>query len=304
MRKAYPTTLLEFEQWFRSEDACREYLIKLRWPDGFVCPKCGHRQAWRTRRGLLHCGQCRKDTSVTAGTIFHRSHLPLRIWFRAMWHVVTQKSGISALGLQRVLGLRSYRAAWSCLHRLRKAMVRPNREQLAGKIEVDEIVVGGHVKGSGGRMDGNKCWVGVAVEVRGDKIGRLRMAKLPDVRIPQLEAFVLQVAEPGSTIITDGRPAYTGLSRLGFTVIRLSTPYGRPKDEVNRVFPRVHRISALVKRWILGIHQGAVARKYVPAYLDEFVFRFNRRGSPNRGMLFYRLAQQAVSSKPLRISAG
>ena len=298
MPKAYPSTVLEFERWFRTEEACRAYLARLRWPDGFVCRHCENRHAWSTSRGLLHCSRCRRDTSPTAGTIFHRSHLPLRVWFRVMWHVATQKSGVSALGAQRVLGLGSYKTAWACLHKLRRAMVRPNREQLCGTIEVDEIVVGGRVRGRGPRVTGNKTWVGVAVEVRGEGGGRLRMIPIPGVSAEQLEAFVMQVAAPGSTIVTDGRVAYAGLSRLGYSVRRISTGYGKPRDEVDRLVCRAHRVSALLKRWLLGIHQGGVERKHLQAYLDEFIFRFNRRGSPNRGMLFHRLAQQAVLVKP------
>lgn len=296
MRKAYPTALLEFEQWFRTEGACRRYLYGLRWPDGFHCPHCAHTQVWWKASGLLRCGQCRRDTSVTAGTIFHRSHLPLRVWFRAMWHVTSQKTGMSALGLQRVLGLGSYESAWKCLHKLRRAMVRPGRGLLSGTVEVDETAVGGREKGQGFKK---KTWVGVAVEARGKGSGRVRLEILPGVHTPTIRRFVQGVVEPGSTIVSDGRAGYKFLSELGYKTSRHPL-YHKDKKEVDRVLPRVHRVASLLKRWILGIHHGSVSRQHLAAYLDEFTFRFNRRGSPNRGMLFYRLAQQTVSISPKR----
>lgn len=214
-----------------------------------------------------------------------------------MWHITSQKSGMSALGLQRVLGLGSYETAWTCLHKLRRAMVRPDRDLLSGAIEVDEIVVGGHVRGKGPHMVGNKGWVGVAVEVRGKGSGRVRMALMPDVATHDLVAFVQRVAAPGSKIITDGRGGYSEVIRFGYSHYSLPF-YGRPREELDKLFPRVHRVSTLLKRWILGIHHGRVSRKHLASYLDEYTFRFNRRRSIDRGMLFWRLAQQAVAVKP------
>jgi len=300
MQKLFPKTLLEFEHWFRTEASCREYLIRVRWPGGFRCPKCGHAQSWTTARGLLRCGKCRHDASVTAGTIFETSHIPLRLWFRAIWLVTHQKTGITALGLQRVLGMGSYETAWTCLHKLRRAMIRPEREPLKGEIEVDESLIGGHEKFQGRRTIGKKSLVMIAAEVRGEGIGRIRLQQVPDSSKEHLMEFVREFVDPGSVVITDGLPVYMNLSKLGY-IHRPRLP--RDKPESSKLLPRVHRVSALLKRWLLGVHQGGVSRRQLSYYLDEFTFRFNRRLSPSRGMLFYRLVQQSVAIEPVPYSA-
>ena len=235
--------------------------------------------------------------SVTAGTIFHQSHLPLRVWFRAIWWVTNQKSGVSAVGLQRVLGLGSYKTAWACLHKLRRAMVRPGREPLAGEVEVDEVFIGGVEKGGGKRHVGTKALVAIAAEVRGSGIGRIRMQQIADASAQSLEGFVREALAPGSVVVTDGWTAYPGLEQRGYVhrprVIRTS---GQP---ASTLLPRVHRVAALLKRWLLGIHQGRVSKEHLGDYLDEFTFRFNRRLSRYRGKLFYRLLQQAVAIEPV-----
>jgi transposase-like protein len=297
MGKDYPETLLEFEEWFRTEEACRAYLVKLRWPDGFRCPRCGHGQAWETSRNLLHCGGCRADASATAGILFHRSHIPLRVWFRAMWWITNQKSGMSARGLQRALGLGSYETAWACLHKLRRAMVRPGRDRLADKVEVDEAFVGGVEPGRGKRHLGeSKALVIVAAEVRDQGIGRIRLQRIPDASTASLLGFVQGAVAPGAVVVTDGWEAYSALKDAGYV--------HRPKvvstsgKTASTLLPRVHRVIALLKRWLLGMHQGRVSHKQLGFYLDEFTFRFNRRRSQHRGLLFYRLAQQAVAVAP------
>lgn len=292
MRKRYPRTLLEFEHWFRSEDACRDYLIQLRWPGGFACPSCASPKAWKARRGLFHCVQCRKDVSVTAGTVFQDSHLPLRLWFRAIWLLTHQKTGLSALGLQRTLGLGSYRTAWTCLHKLRRAMVRPGREPLDGEVEVDETFVGGHEKGGGRRHVGKKALVMVAVEVRGKGSGRVRFQQIPDTSKEHLLAFVQEVVAPSSVVVTDGLPVYANVAKLGY-IHRPRVP--KTPEEAVRLLPRVHQAASLLKRWLLGVHHGSFSKRQLAHCLDEFAFRFNRRKSPDRGMLFYRLLQQAVT---------
>ncbi len=294
MGKDYPETLLEFEEWFRAEEACRAYLVKLRWPDGFRCPRCRHGQAWEARRGPLHCRSCRADVSVTAGTIFHGSHIPLRLWFRAMWWVTNQKSGVSALGLQRTLGLGSYKTAWACLHKLRRAMVRPGRDRLTDKVEVDEAIVGGVEAGGGRRHLGEcKALVAVAAEVRGRAIGRIRLQRIPDASEDSLLGFVKGAVAPGAVVITDGWESYSGLKKAGY--VHRPRVVSTSGKTASTLLPRVHRVIALLKRWLLGIHQGRVSRQQLEHYLDEFTFRFNRRRSQYRGMLFYRLAQQAVA---------
>ena len=298
MPKAYPRALLEFEHWFQTERACRDYLIRLRWAHGFVCPFCGYHKAWSVRRVVFQCVQCHKDVSVTAGTIFQDSHLPLRLWFRAMWLLTNQKTGLSALGLQRALGLGSYRTAWTCLHKLRRAMVRPGREPLAGEVEVDETFVGGHEKGGGRRHVGKKALVIVAVEVRGKGSGRVRFQEIPDASKEHLMAFVQEVVSPGSVVITDGLPVYMNLTKLGY-IHRPRVP--KTKEDASRLLPRVHRMASLLKRWWLGVHHGNFSKRQLAHYLDEFAFRFNRRASLDRGMLFYRLIQQAVKAEPIPV---
>jgi transposase-like protein len=157
MSEEYPRTLIELERRFVSEEACAEYLTGLRWPDGWVCPRCAGVKAWQVRRDRWRCAKCRYEMSVTAGTIFQDSHLPLTIWFRAMWQVTSQKNGISALGLQRVLGLGSYKTVWAMLHKLRRAMVRPGRERLSGSVEADETYLGGLEEGVRGRQTESKA---------------------------------------------------------------------------------------------------------------------------------------------------
>jgi transposase-like protein len=231
-----------------------------------------------------------------AGTIFQDSHLSLRLWFRAMWLMTHQKSGMSALGLQRTLGLGSYRTAWACLHKLRRAMVRPGRTPLSGEIEVDETFVGGYAKGKRGRSVGKKALVIVAVEVRGNGAGRVRLQQIPDTSKEHLLAFVQEVIAPGSTVITDGLPVYMNVEKMGY-IHQARVPKLGPA-EASKLLPRVHQVASLLKRGLMGIQHGSVSKQQLDYYLDEFVFRFNRRSSPDRGMLFYRLVQQAVAIEP------
>lgn len=297
----YPRTLMEFERQFASVEACRAYLVQVRWPKGVCCLRCQHADVWPTSRGLYHCARCGFQTSVLAGTIFQDTKQDLQLWFRAIWYVTNQKSGVSALGLQRALGLGSYQTAWSWLQKLRTAMVRPGREPLTEEVEVDESYVGGVEKGKGKRHLGeNKALVAIAAEVRGRGIGRIRLHRLPDASGESLVSFVRKTVAPGAVVITDGWTAYPGLARHGYThrprVVR------RSGQTASTLLPRVHRVAALLKRWLLGIHQGAVSREHLDAYLDEFTFRFNRRTSRWRGKLFYRLVQQAVQVPPVRPS--
>ena len=293
----YPRNQLEFDTRFASEQACREYLAQLRWPEGFRCPQCGHSKVWPVRDGALQCAACGRQTSVTAGTLLHRSKLDLRLWFRAMWWVTGQKHGTSALGLQRVLGLGSYRTAWTCLHKLRRAMVRPGRDRLHGRVEIDETYVGGAEEGVRGRQTVTKALVAIAVEAPedGSGIGRIRMRVVADASAASLLGFVTEAVEPGTTVHTDGWPSYSPLDGLGYphevTVVR------DPKL-AGQLLPHVHRIASLFKRWWVGTHQGAISARHLDYYLDEFSFRFNRRKSRSRGKLFYRLVQQAAAIEP------
>jgi hypothetical protein len=237
--------------------------------------------------------------SVTAGTVFDRRRTSLQEWFAAAWYVTNQKYGVSALGLQRVLGLGSYRTAWTMLHKLRTAMVRPGRERLSGSVEVDETYVGGLEEGVHGRQTLQKSIVAIAIEVLSPKgFGRVRMRRIPDVSGKSLIPFVCDVVEPGAVVRTDGWGGYNDLAKHNYRhdkVIISSTG-----DPAHVSMPAVHRVAALLKRWILGTHQGSIDAAYLDAYLDEFVFRFNRRRSRRRGLLFYRLLEHAVVTPATR----
>ena len=298
MDEDYPRTLLEFEDRFRTEETCRAYLVRLRWPEGFRCPHCRHTQSWSLQRRLFQCRGCDVMVSVTSGTIFHRSHLSLRVWFRAIWLVTSQKSGVSAVGLQRSLGLGSYKTAWLCLHKLRRAMVRPERERLMEEVEVDEVFVGGVEPGQGKRhLGATKALVAVAAEVKGRGTGRIRLKRIPDASGESLVGFVQGAVTPGARVITDGWTAYPGLVDHGYR--HRPRVVSRSGQTASALLPRVHQVAALLKRWLLGIHQGRVSRDHLDDYLNEFTFRFNRRLSRHRGKLFYRLLQQAVMIDPV-----
>jgi len=292
----YPRTFTEFDSFFGDEAACREYLRHLRWPRGFVCPRCGSAAgAWLTDREYFHCRACEGETTLTAGTVFEGTRKPLRTWFLAMWLVTSQKHGASALGLQRVLGLASYQTAWAWLHKLRRAMVRPGRDQLRGVVEVDESYVGGEEEGTDGREIYTKGIVVIAVEIHDPKgFGRVRIRQVPNVSSASLTPFVYDVVEPGATVHTDGWNGYNDLARFGYN--RKVTVLASSDDPVHVLMPGVHRVAALLKRWLLGTHQGAVSNRHLDYYLDEFTFRFNRRTSGSRGLLFYRLMQQAAAT--------
>lgn len=287
----YPKTLAEFEARFSCEDACRAYLVQLRWPEGIVCPRCNSDRVWTTRRNLLVCALCRYQMSVTAGTIFEGTRKPLTMWFRAMWWVTSQKTGASALGLQRILGLGSYYTAWTWLHKLRRAMVRPGRDRLSGTVEVDETYVGGQKPGKRGRGALGKSLVVIGAEIEESRTGRIRLTRVPDASAQSLEEAVQKAVLPGAVIHTDGWKGYGKLSSLRYTheVVRSEAKVGED------LLPHCHRVASLLKRWMMGTHQGAISHEHLDYYLDEYTFRFNRRTSRHRGKLFYRLVQQAVA---------
>jgi transposase-like protein len=299
----YPRSVGEFQAWFRTDADCLDYLEWLRWPHGFACPGCGHAGGWRLGDGRFMCGGCGDRTSVTAGTIFDRTRTPLTVWFIACWLFATGKDGISALSLKRTLEIGSYQTAWAMLHRLRSVQVRSGRERLAGTVEVDETYIGGEEAGlRGGRAKGKKVLTGIAVEVvEPQGFGRCRMLPLADASAASLHAFVTDHVEPGATVITDGWQGYRGLEKLGYTHDRRSQRAARARGEdPGELLPAVHRIASLAKRWLLGTHQGSVDDAHLSSYLNEFVFRFNRRRSRSRGMVFYRVLQLAVAHDPVR----
>jgi transposase-like protein len=291
----YPRTYQEFKTWFPDDVACREYLGQLRWPDGFICPECGCGGGWRTGKGLWMCAGCGKKTSATAGTIFHRSHTPLSTWFAAIWFVTSQKNGVSAQGLKDVLGFGSYETAWAWLHKLRRAMVRPDRELLGGVVELDQSFVGGRSTGKRGPSS-DKAPITIAVE-RDDhgRLGRVRLELADKVGGLDMVEFACEVVTPGATIHTDGARMFTRLTDEGY--MHVPTP-GNTAEDLDAVMPGPHLVSSLLKRWTAGTLHYRISRQHLPYYLDEFTFRFNRRTSKARGMLFYRLLQQAVDTDP------
>ena len=290
-------TFEEFVTKFGTEAQCRDYLYQLRFSSGFVCPRCNNSKAWPVGETLFECSKCGRQTSVISGTIFQDTRTPLKTWFTAIWWVTTQKNGASAKGLQQVLGLKSYKTAWTWLHKIRKAMVYPNRTKLSGTVEIDEAYIGGEESGGkSGRGTENKTLVAVAVEL-GDrrKIGRARLGVIANASKRSLQRFIKNNVESGSTIISDGWKGYSSLTSEGYQHIV------HPKKEAiyeDDLLPNVHRIISLLKRWLLGTHQGAVSGKHMQAYLDEYAFRFNRRKSAQRGLLFYRLLECAMLVGP------
>ena len=293
----------EFQAWFRTDGDCLDFLEWLRWPTGFACPDCGHYGGWRLGDGRFMCSGCGGRTSVTAGTIFDRTRTPLTVWFTACWLFATGKDGISALSLKRTLEIGSYQTAWAMLHRLRSVLVRPGRDRLAGAVEVDETYIGGYESGlPGGRAPGKKVIAGIAVEIHEPRgIGRCRMRPLADISATSLHAFVKDHVEPGARVITDAWQGYRGLEKLGYVHDRRSQRAVRARGEdPGKLLPATHRVASLAKRWLLGTHQGSVGRAHLASYLDEFVFRFNRRRSRSRGMVFYRLLELAVAHAPVR----
>lgn len=293
----YPQTVMEFRDQFRTEADCRAYLVRLRWPEGIRCPDCQATEIWPMRPPFYRCQHCGYDFTVTAGTLFADTHKPLRVWFEAVWHLTNQKSGVSALGLQRALGLGSYRTAWTWLHKLRRAMVRPGRDRLTGHVQIDETFIGGEVAGPRGRGALGKSLVLIAAQIDGRRLGRIRLQRIADASAQTLQGAVAQMVESGAEVQTDGWRAYGFLAKAGYThrVIRAETD---PTAGAN-LLPYAHQVASLLKRWLLGTHQGAVTADHLDFYLDEFTFRFNRRTSRSRGLLFHRLMQQSVCLSPI-----
>ncbi len=295
----YPRSMGEFTAWFSTDADCRDYLEWLRWPQGFVCPGCAHAGGWRLADGRLMCAACGARTSPTAGTIFDRTRTPLTVWFTACWLLATQKDGISALSLQRALEIGSYQTAWAMLHRVRSVLVRPGRERLQGRVEVDETYMGGEELGlRGGREKGKKSLVGVAVErIEPRGFGRCRMALLTDASADSLRGFLVDHVQEGTTVVTDGWQPYRPATKGLYVHDRLA---GAGGSEASKLLPGVHTVSSLAKRWLLGTHQGAVEEAHLESYLGEFVFRFNRRRSRSRGLVFYRVLELAAAHDPVR----
>ncbi|WP_111609222.1 IS1595 family transposase, partial [Marinomonas arctica] len=275
-----PKNWSQFVDWFHDEQACRDYLYTLRWPNGFICPNClANNAPYNLPKNKLKCVQCRKQTSVTAGTIFEKTRTPLKDWFAAIWYLTNQKNGVSALGIQRLLGLGSYQTAWAILHRLRYAMINPERDKLSGLVEVDETFVGGVVDIN--QQDKKKIVVLIAIELIEPKgFGRIRLRQVDKATKNNIEQFIKDVIEPNSQIHTDGSAAYGSVDKMGYS--RKKTVHLGSNIPAHETMPGVHRVASLLKRWLLGTYQGAVQSKQLDYYLDEYTFRFNRRKSRSR----------------------
>ena len=284
---------MEFDALFSTEEACRDYLFNVRWPHGFVCPRCKGTKSWVNNRHLLVCSACGHQASLTAGTVMQGTRKPLRMWFKAICWVCTQKTGGSAKGLQRLLGLGSYQTAWAWLHKLRRGMIRAGREPLEGPVEVDDAFIGGKEQGVKGRDTIKKAKIVVGVEVPGPfrkSLGRIRIAHVRDFSAISLIPFILENVQPSSTVITDGWEGYSPLSRHRYThEVRLTN---------SEMLGNVHRVISLLKRWLLGTHKGAVRPKQLQHYLDEFTFRHNRRKSRHVGKIFYRMIEGTTTNEP------
>ena len=297
-----PGDLPTFLARFGTDAQCRAYLTRGRWPEGFCCAGCGHGRAYSHRVRLIEeCAACGKQHSLLAGTIFAQTKTGLARWLLAIWLVTSSKGGISAMELQRQMGFSSYQTAWSWLHKIRKAMVRPDRRPLTERVEADETLVGGAKPGKRGRGAAGKTVVAGAVEAgrgkgRGRRLGRLRLQAVADASGASLEAFLAGNVAPPAAVTTDGWQGYAGLGEAGYDhePINLATGWG---DAVLRL-PAIHLVFGLAKRWLLGTHHGAVRRKHLQAYLDEYVFRFNRRTAKSISHRFARLVEQAILTPP------
>lgn len=287
-RPPNPRNVADFNQMFPDEAACLAYLAACRWPDRFRCPRCGEREAFDLpRRRLWQCKSCGHQTSVTAGTVLHRTRTPLLVWFWAAFWMTAHKPGLSALQLQHMLGLARYETAWLILHKLRRAMVDADREPLRGTVEIDETFIGGEQLGlRGGRQrTGRKALlVAIAVEIRGKGSGRCRAEVIPDATAPTLSRFIVRTIAPGSTVLSDGHRGDGGTKGVA---AHGDTHQPRTQESfrlagTEDVVPHAHRAISNLKAWLLGTHRG-VGADQLPVYLDEFVFRWNRRRSPMAG---------------------
>ena len=296
MLEDFPKNEVDFDRRFQSEQACYEYLFQLRWFEGFRCPRCDHAEYWMSSRGLCLCRQCKHQQSLTAGTIFHGTRKPLKLWFKALWWFSTSKTSVNAATLKDLLGLGSYQTAWCWLQKLRTCTVFADRSKLSGNIEVDEFYLGGEQSGKRGRGAEHKSKVVVAVERKGRKLGRLRLEVIECCSAEELTSFVKANINPGSQITTDGWTGYNSLQSEGYEhkIIIQS----KVKDKAS-VLPGVHLVASLFKRVILGTFQGRFDQQYLQRYLDEYVFRFNRRTCKSIGKRFFRIMQQASHSAPI-----
>lgn len=292
----YPGRVAQFRAWFATDEACWAYLDWLRWPDGFTCPHCQSKAAGVNGVGVYRCRGCRRRVTVTSGTIFDKTRVPLSTWFEAIWLFTSSKAGVSAMTLHRVLPINSYQTAWTMLAKLRSALSQTDLEPLTGRVEVDETFIGGVKSGKPGRGAGGKTLVAGAIEITDTGWGRVRMAVIADASGASLRGFITANITPGSTIVSDAwkgyPPAMEGYRHEPLNVSASGAP-------AHDSLPAIHRIFSLVKRLLQGTYQGGGSHEHLQEYLDEYVFRFNRRHTRNRGLVFMRLLQRALASPPV-----
>lgn len=291
----YPQTQMGFEKMFSTEQQCLEYLIKLKWKDGYVCKECGHNQYWLLSRKRISCSKCKGQRSILQGTIFEQSNKPLTLWYRTIWAMIIQKNGISALSIQRMMGFGSYQTAWTWLHKLRMLTVLTSKNKLSGKVEVDETLLGGKRAGKRGRGAEGKILIAIAVEIFEKGTGRVRLSRIANATHKSLKRFIESNVEEGSEVITDGWKSYQNIAGYKHTVVE-----NKVKSGEENLLPNVHRVASLLKRWLLGTHQNYITGNKTQNYLDEFVFRYNRRKSTSRGLIFQRVMEQAVIHQPIK----
>ncbi len=294
-----PRTLPELEAWFPTEEDCCEYLASLRWPDGFRCHRCGYSNPYQIGCGLYECTHCGCQTSVTSGTLLHGTRKPLRLWFRAVWYVASERQGLSARRLQHVLGLGSYETAWAWLHKVRRAMAMVDRDPLAGPVEVDEVYVGSRRPRAGRRYGTGRHAVLVAAQAVGPSTGTgiksIRLRRVPDFAAGTLCRAVASIVEPRSVVYTDGLPAYDALRAMGYVreVVREEAREGEAP------LPRVLRVARALRAWMVGAHQATMRPSHLDGYLTEFTFRLNRRRVASAGSLGRVLLEQLLLGQPL-----
>jgi len=287
----YPKNYQELITQFGNQEACLNYIASIRWKEGFCCPRCGSRNSWRSKRLQWVCAGCRHQVRVLAGTLFQDTKLPMTLWFQMIWWFVGPKNGASALALMQNFGIGSYRTSWSLLTKLRSCTARPLREPLSGSVEVDEIFLGG---------ENNKEIIMVAAEKRGRATGRIRLKHIGSRSALDIQGFITTMILPGSTIVSDRFKSYPTITQKGYEHEPQKKPYfwEEVDGDDERLLPRVHRVASLLKRWYYGTYQGSVDVENLESYLNEFVFRFNRRTSGSRGLLFHRMVEAAVESEP------
>lgn len=294
----YPKNAIELEDKLHTDEQCLEYLFQLRWPSGYKCLKCESSSYWIKSRGRFECKDCHYESSVLVGTIFEGSNIKLRVWFRAIWWLVSEKNGTSALSLQRNLGLGSYRTAWQMLHKLRDAMVRVDRSKLSGEVEFDEFYLGGKSQSVNRADSKNKLLLTIGVEVVGRGSGRIRIDHIERINTNTVVTSVCNLVESGSLVITDGFGGYNHIESRGYRhrAHNQTKQKGQDFDDDSRL-PRAHRVISLLKRWYYGTLQGKMSKKYSKSYIEEFVFRYNRRTSKARGLLFLRVLENGILLK-------